>query len=76
MVKCIKAGLKFHYMAFQNQYRYSNGSEFEDHFNHIEEYLSHIDILFDAEADKAFNKDDHDGGAWHLTVSTGQINSF
>jgi hypothetical protein len=37
---------------------------------------NHLRILFDNDADAAFNTEDHDGGAWHLDIKSGQINSF
>ena len=71
--KLIRMGITYHYIAFQNQFKYRcTAADIE----HIDQYLSKAKILFDAEADAAYNTEDHDGGAWHLTVQTGQVNSF
>lgn len=76
LIKIIKHGVKFHYIAFQNRYDYLNQAEsFEAHFNSTEKYLD-VKVLFDEEADGAYLNEDHDHGAWHLHIETCEINSF
>ncbi len=76
--KIIREGLRFHYIAFQNQYDYSNRADkdIEEHFKDIEKYLSDIKIYFDDEAEKFIQEHDHDGGSWYLEVQTGKVYSF
>lgn len=71
LIRLIGEGVRFHYLAFQNQYRY------EDRLDSTEKYLKEgLRILFDADADLAFQTEDHDSSAWHLHIPSGQINAF
>lgn len=49
-----------HYKLFQNQYEYSNGKSFEEHYLHIKKYLTRKeeDILLNEEVDKYLEKND------------------
>lgn len=77
MQKIIRHGIKFHYIAFQNPYEYKFSEKtFEDEFNRTEQYLSSIDIYFNEIAEKKFETEDHDAGAWFLQVNSGTITSF
>ena len=78
VIALIAMGAKFHYAAFQNrfQYKYVSEGSYEDHFTRTAAHLTPLRVLFDAEADTACSTEDHDGGAWHLHIPSGQINSF
>ena len=72
----IQAGIKFHLMAFQWRYELHNDYPCIPDFDRTADYLSSIKVLFDDEADKAYHTEDHDSGAWHLHVQSGQVSSF
>ena len=72
----IKMALPFHYGAFQNRYSLYRQDDFAQDVAQAVKYLSRIRVLFDDEADNAFQALDHDGGSWHLHLPSGQINSF
>lgn len=73
IIDLIKRGTLFHYIAFQNQYRYNCT---HDDLNNTQEYLSKLTIMFDDKADAYYKAGDQNGEAWHLDISTGMINSF
>lgn len=67
----IKAGVEFHYLAFQagcHADREGHGTV-ESTMIH----LSNIRILFDEEAEADISQKDHDSGAWYLELATGQV---
>lgn len=74
----IYLGTTFHYAAFCNrfQYKYAREDSFDEHFEQMGPKLVPRKILFDDEADAAYLSEDHDSGAWHLHIPSGQINSF
>lgn len=65
--KCIRAGIEYHYMAFQL------GGKSNDRIPQTIQYLSKIRILFDKDAEKDIENEDHDSGAWYLEVMTGEV---
>jgi len=69
----IRNGLLYHYMAFQN--RFGQSDESYD-LEKIQDYLEKVKVIFDDDADQACLKENHDGGAWHLHVQSGQVNPF
>lgn len=73
----IHMGIKFHYAAFQNHLCHAQvPSSFRKEYASTKLYLSKLKVLFDEEADAAYATKDHNGGSWHLNISTGQISSF
>lgn len=69
--KAIRAGIKFHYIAFQHGNRY--GQPGYPSVHSTVEYLSNIRILFDEEAEADICGVDHDSGAWYLEIPTGNV---
>lgn len=72
--KCIRVGIRYHYLLFQ----YADRNDHTD--EHLEflmnTYFKDIKILFDEEAEKEIQEQDHDGGACYLEVITGNVYSF
>lgn len=65
----IREGIRFHYLAFQHD-------EVHRDLERSVAYLSGIQILFDAEAERSIQTEDHDHGAWYLELQSGTIDSF
>ena len=76
VTELIDMGIKFHYAAFQNFYQYKDKETFSMHFNHVDAFLKGFQVLFNEQADQSYQTEDHNHGAWHLHVPSGQINSF
>lgn len=80
--KIIIEGLRWHYIAYQYQYRPSyaygitNYDAEKDITSTVEYLKSNIEIRFDEDADRAPFELDHDGGSWYIHIETGQIASF
>jgi len=80
----IREGLRFHYLAYQIRFDVTPEKLTDEvETARILDYLltgfrntDNLRILFDNEADKAFQTEDHDGGAWPLDIKSGQVNSF
>lgn len=72
----IRLGVAYHYAAFQYRFDLDHKDEFELGVARTMAYLSKIRVVFDADADNAYQSLDHDGGSWHLHIPSGQINSF
>ena len=72
--KAIRVGVEFHYLAYQ--LRNNLGQRGYLSVDETVKYLrDNIKILFDDEAEED-RMGDHDGGAWYLLVSYGQITSY
>lgn len=72
--KCIREGIKYHYLAFQyGDKTYHTNKDLEFLMN---TYFKDIKVLFDEEAEKAIQEEDHDGGAWYLELTTGNVYCF
>jgi len=67
----IRAGVRFHYLAFQAQL-----DRKENDLEHTMKYLEKINVLFDTEAEESVATKDHDGGSWYLEVPTGRVFSY
>lgn len=73
--KCIREGIRFHYLGFQHRDTENTNNELE--IIHTLKYLlKGVRILFDDEAEKFIENNDHDGGSWYLEIQTGQTYSF
>lgn len=72
----IMEGIKFHYMAYQYRYDFPASGYTQQTVDKTVEYLSKIRILFDEEAEQDIGQKDHDGGAWYLEVTTGEVYSY
>lgn len=72
--KAIRAGIEFHYVAFQHGKRHG-----ETGYGSVEDtvrYLSEVRVLFDEEAEADIAQVDHDGGAWYLELGSGHVCSY
>lgn len=65
----IRNGIDWHYQTFQNL---ANGEPARG----VLGYLGSVQILFDDAARADAASKDHDGGAWFLSVDTGEIQSY
>lgn len=75
----IKLGLRFHYIAFQNRFRYNSGGttrETEEEFYKTELYLSRVKVMFDEKADAYYQGGEQNGEAWYLHIPSGMITQF
>ena len=73
----IREGVRYHYLAFQHVFQSINRQTLEDDLADTTDYLTTgLRVLFDEQADDAYQHEDHDSGAWHLHVASGQINRF
>lgn len=80
----IRSAVRSHYLGFQYKWEYHGGvAPPETELQRLESYLLNghgnsrpLRIIFDDAADLAYASEDHDHGAWHLHVASGQINSF
>lgn len=68
----IRSGIRLYYLAFQ--------ANLEKQFKEVEktiEYLQkNVRVLFNEEAQKDIETQDHDHGAWYLEVATGEIYDY
>ena len=74
----ILEGIRFHYIAFQNQYQYkNNGPTYEDHFaDTVEHLVTGIKIYFNHHAELKYENEDHNYGAWILNVDQLKVDAF
>ncbi|GBG14533.1 3-oxoacyl-(acyl-carrier-protein) synthase 3 [Novimethylophilus kurashikiensis] len=71
--KSIKAGIEFHYLAFQH------GRDFNQNIAaRLASTLDYLQptILFDEDAEADIDFSNHDGGAWYLEVQSGNIHYY
>lgn len=64
----IREGIPFHYLAYSNHPAHARKN-----INQTVKYLLEIKILFDDEAEKHIQENDHDQGSWYLYVPTGDV---
>lgn len=69
-----------HYIGFQYSFDPSNyGGRHhsqDQHFSHIIDYFESIRILVNESAEKDILTEDHDGGAWYLSLQDGKISGY
>jgi hypothetical protein len=67
----IRSGIRFHYLGFQvSEEQLGNLAQ-------TVEYLQkNVKVLFNEEAEKDIQTQDHDHGAWYLEVTTGEIYDY
>lgn len=70
----IRNGIKYHYLTFQLGHRL--GSSGYGPLEKTDEYLQHIKVLFNEEAEAEIMTADHDGGSWYLELQSGVIKSY
>ena len=69
----IMEGIRYFYLAFQNDPNYKEDIRETDRTFF---YLKKIKILFDKEAEKFIQDNDHDSGSWYLEMQTGNVFPF
>jgi hypothetical protein len=75
VAEIIRAGIKFHYLAYQHDPR-REVTEYNNVETTTKYLLDGIKILFDEEAELDILHIDHDGGAWYLEVYSGRVSSY
>jgi len=73
IIDLIKKGILFHYIAFQNQYRYACT---EENLKSTEEYLLKFKVLFDEEADEFYKTGWQNSECVYLHIESGFITTF
>jgi hypothetical protein len=68
----IRSSIRFHYLAFQANLT-KEAKELEQTVSYLQK---NIRVLFNEEAQKDIETQDHDHGAWYLEVATGEIYDY